>query len=115
MKLNGTEVPATARQIDHWVRKGWLRPENPMPGQGRAVRWSPTQARRAEVMARLVAAGVSPATASLVAHFGTDHCQCEVAPGVRIDVCLPCANRQPCTRHQTTEPGGTRHTDGRDR
>ncbi len=112
MKLNGTEVPATARQIDHWVRQGYLHPANPNPGQGVPYRWTARQVRHAEMMARLVGAGLTPASASFVAHMGGENL--EVALGVRIDVCLSCAHRQPCARHHATEPGGSRQTDGED-
>jgi DNA-binding transcriptional MerR regulator len=31
---------ATYRQLDHWVRKGYLHPENPEPGSGSVRRFS---------------------------------------------------------------------------
>lgn len=97
-RLRGTEVLATARQIDHWVRKGYLRPENPNPGPGRAYEWSAREVRTAEIMALAVAAGVAPATAILVARMGGDDVL--VRRGIRIDVCVTCAGGVTCSRHR---------------
>jgi hypothetical protein len=69
----------TYRQIDHWARRGFLRPEQPVPGSGFVREWPETELRVAEAMGRLVRAGLPPALAERVARG-----ESEVAPGVRI-------------------------------
>ena len=50
----------TARQIDHWTRRGWLIPDKPRPGSGAVLSYSATQVRHARLMGALVKAGVTP-------------------------------------------------------
>lgn len=70
------------RMLDHWVRKGYLRPAT-KGGTGNAREWSGDEVRVAQKMARLVAAGLTPAAAHEVARAGGD---AELAPGVRVVV-----------------------------
>lgn len=60
---------ATARQLDHWVRVGYLRPEG-QGGTGNAYDWPQAEVRAAVVMARLVEAGLTPAGAARAARDG---------------------------------------------
>lgn len=65
----------THRQVEEWVRRGFLRPSKdvtaePAPeGQGRtaAVCWPPAEQRVAIAMGRLYAAGLRPEAAEKVA------------------------------------------------
>jgi DNA-binding transcriptional MerR regulator len=58
---------ASYRQLDYWVRRGYLRPEEATPGTGYARTWAPSELRVAARMARLVAAGLTLAAAEKVA------------------------------------------------
>ena len=69
----------TYRQLDNWVRLGWLRPVEPEPGSGHRRLFPEREWQRAGVMARLVNAGLPPRTAFYaVGHDGI------LAPGVRV-------------------------------
>lgn len=57
----------TYRQLDYWVRAGYLRPTVPTPGTGTARDWSPEEIEIARLMARLTAAGFDLAVAARVA------------------------------------------------
>ena len=65
----------TGRQVEEWIRLGLLRPteagpgDEPVPGKGRRSRWvwPPSEARVAIAMGRLVAAGLRPPVAEVVA------------------------------------------------
>ncbi len=57
----------TTRQLYFWVEKGYLRPENPSPGSGRSLTFNGDEVRVAKVMAGLVGAGMSAASAALIA------------------------------------------------
>jgi hypothetical protein len=54
----------TFRQFDHWCRKGWVRPDNPNAGSGRARSFSRTEVRVLKRMALLVAGGVATSVAA---------------------------------------------------
>lgn len=69
----------TSRQLDHWTRAGYLRPENPDCGTGHARRWPYAELKVARVMARLAKAGLTVEAAHRVARG-----QEELAPGVRV-------------------------------
>ncbi len=69
------------RQLDYWARQGYLHPERDGDGSGHARQWSPEELAVAETMARLVAAGIPPATAVRVARGET-----EIGPGIRVVV-----------------------------
>jgi DNA-binding transcriptional MerR regulator len=60
----------TYRQIDHWTRKGWLRPLNPDEGSGSRRRYPAAELVVAQRMAILVAEGLTPDAAHTVARAG---------------------------------------------
>ncbi len=76
-------VPATYRQIDHWVRAGYLHPQHSR-GTGNPREWTREEMRVLRVMARLVKAGLQPAAAAKAARSGA--LITELAPGVRLAV-----------------------------
>lgn len=56
------------RQLDFWVRQGYLRPgDHPMPGSGKVRSWPTGEVAVARLMGRLVKAGLTPAAAHRVA------------------------------------------------
>ena len=69
-ELPGSNVPdvpgVTYRQLDFWVRQGYLRPEH-AGGSGVARKWPAEEIRVLERMARLVRGGVVPSVAARVA------------------------------------------------
>lgn len=67
----------TYRQLDYWIRQGYLRVA--AEGSGSCRTWPAAEVRVARIMARLVAAGVRPAAAERIARGGK-----EIAPGVRV-------------------------------
>lgn len=71
----------TYRQLDHWVREGYVAAVNPEPGTGRRRYWTAEEAQVVTTMAALVAAGVSPEAATRAARNGG-----WLAPGVRVEV-----------------------------
>ena len=68
--MNGPQlaerIGVSYRQVDFWVSKGYLRPENET-GSGIPREFSSSEIQVAVVMARLVAAGVRPSEAHLIA------------------------------------------------
>ncbi len=76
-------VPATHRQIDYWVRAGYLHPQH-VGGSGNPREWTREELRVVRVMARLVKAGLQPAVAARAARSGA--LITELAPGVRLAV-----------------------------
>ncbi len=70
---------ATYRQLDHWSRRGWLRPDGGGRGSGRPREWSRTEVEVATTMVRLVAAGITPEAAHRAARGDG-----VLAPGVRV-------------------------------
>ncbi len=73
-------VPATYRQIDHWVRAGYLRPQGGI-GTGNPREWTREELRVFRRMARLVNAGLQPAAAAKAARAGALP---QLAPGVHL-------------------------------
>ena len=57
----------TYRQLDYWAREGYLHPETPASGPGYQRAWPSTERAVAIRLARLVRAGVRPATAATLA------------------------------------------------
>ncbi|RCG27202.1 hypothetical protein DQ384_26140 [Sphaerisporangium album] len=51
------------RQIDHWIRRGWLRPID-NGGTGHPREWPVIESRVRDLMGRLVDAGFTPAAAA---------------------------------------------------
>ena len=75
----------TYRQLDHWVRQGYLRPEG-KTGTGNRRSWSTRERRVALIMSRLVAAGLTPQLAVRVARakvHGTAK-QVSLIPGMAV-------------------------------
>ena len=68
---------ATYRQVDHWARRGYLRVNS--RGHGVLRHWSDEEIRVATVMARLVAAGLTPAAAHTAARGRS-----RIGPGVYV-------------------------------
>jgi hypothetical protein len=80
-QLEVVDLPeVTYRQLDHWSRKGWLRP-NHKGGSGRVRHWPSEELFVASRMGRLVRAGVVASVAARVARG-----ESEVGYGVRIEV-----------------------------
>ena len=71
------------RQLDYWVRKGFLQPAPGPEGSGRPRRWTAGEIELARTMGRLIRAGLPLETAHKVALSGE---RCEIAPGVWIEV-----------------------------
>ncbi len=76
----GSPIPGlTYRQVDYWVRRGYLRPEHATDGSGSVREWPAEELAVGERMGRLVAAGMAPVAAAVAArHDGP----VEIAPGV---------------------------------
>jgi hypothetical protein len=60
-------VGVTFRQLDYWLRRGWVPAPNPTPGSGNQRVWTRELVRCAAVMAALVRAGLTPDAASELA------------------------------------------------
>lgn len=75
----------TYRQLDHWVRRRFVRPEpSRHGGTGFSREFAPEEVRVACVMGRLTAVGVSLELAARIARSGQS--RNEVSPGVVIEV-----------------------------
>jgi hypothetical protein len=73
----------TYRQLNYWVKRGYLRPEHD-GGSGVARRWPAAEAEIARRMSRLISAGIDVAAAAAFAR--NDWPDGEIAPGIRIEV-----------------------------
>lgn len=73
---------ATYRQLDHWIRRGWLTVDH-TGGTGNRREWSSHEITIAALMVRLVNAGLRPEAAARVARGDP-----LLAPGVRVEVTL---------------------------
>ena len=71
----------TYRQLDFWVRKGYLKPIRLGPGRGTDRMFPASEVQVAAKMAAYVAAGLPPAVAYRAVRNGG-----QLAPGVRIVV-----------------------------
>jgi hypothetical protein len=78
------QMGITHRQLDHWVRQGYLAPVVAAPGTGNSREWLPIEIEIGRRMARLVAAGFVPERAAVIARFNWP--AAEIAPGIRIEV-----------------------------
>jgi len=65
----------------HWSARGYIRPVGQGRGSGFTREWPQEEIAIAQMMARLVAAGLPPGLAEQVARYGP-----EIAPGVRVEV-----------------------------
>jgi MerR HTH family regulatory protein len=77
MKRSG----ATARQIDHWTRSGWIRAADTAHGKGNHRRWPEDEIAVAVIMRRLLATGLPGTVASRVARG-----ELEIGPGILVFV-----------------------------
>lgn len=64
---------ATYRQIDYWVRVGYLNPGNHAPGSGGVRRWSVRDLWMAYLMVRLGESGIGLVVAYRMASQAVDH------------------------------------------
>jgi DNA-binding transcriptional MerR regulator len=83
------EAGITYRQLDHWVRRGYLRPEHVGKNRygsssGYSRYWTREELDVARVMGRLTAAGLTPTAAHRIARSGEP--RAELAPGIQIEV-----------------------------
>jgi hypothetical protein len=66
-----SEIPAMVgisyRQFDPWVRRGYIKADNPFPGSGYPRVVSTDEVEVARVMGELVAQGIEPAAAAKLA------------------------------------------------
>lgn len=71
------------RQLDFWVRRGYLRVPQHRPGSGYPRVWEPAEVAIAAAMLRLVAAGFTVASAARIAREGepTRAARVRLAPG----------------------------------
>lgn len=71
------------RQLDHWTQQGYLRARQDRTGTGHRRRWFPGEREVAELMVRLIEAGLNVETAAKTARIGVDTGQeAFLAPGV---------------------------------
>lgn len=70
---------ATARQIDHWTRCGYLVADEATPGPGYPRNWHIGELAVVRLLRRLTEAGLQPAVAAQVARGAR-----ELAPGIFI-------------------------------
>ena len=77
------DLGITYRQLDHWARKGYLRPVNGFGGSGRDREWPAAELEIARRMGRLVAAGLSVEKSAAFARDTWPHG--EIAPGISIE------------------------------
>lgn len=61
------DLGITYRQLDYWVRQGYLKPRGGHPGTGFSRAFSDEERRIAVAMARCVRAGFTPVAAARVA------------------------------------------------
>lgn len=77
------ELGITYRQLDHFVRQGYLKPSHD-GGSGHPREWTRAELDVARLMGRLSAVGIRLETAHRVARSG--QCRAEIAPGIWIEV-----------------------------
>jgi len=83
--VTGQLAGISYRRLDWWVRKGYLRLEDPTPGEGNWRSWPAGELEIAQRMRRLIAAGLPLEVAS---RFARDEWpRGEIAPGVVLEVC----------------------------
>lgn len=65
-------VNVSYRQLDYWVRRGWLRPDQTIPGPGNPREWTNDELDVAIRMGKLVRAGIAPDIAAAAARKGSE-------------------------------------------
>lgn len=78
------DLGITYRQLDHWVRRGYLQPRQDQSGPGNARVWSEHEVTVAKRIALLVRAGLPHAKAAWMARDSWP--RGEIAPGVWVEV-----------------------------
>lgn len=81
-------VGLSDRQVDHYIRRGYIPLANPTPGSGHRRTFSFQEALRTAILAELVRAGLHPAAAAVIAD-STTHATPEFTHGstrIRTDV-----------------------------
>lgn len=76
-------VGATFRQVDYWLRRGFIPAPNPTPGAGTPREWTRDLVRCAAVIAALVRAGFTPEAAGELARADQRRVRC---PGVAFTI-----------------------------
>ena len=78
----------TARQLDHWARRGYLRATEAAPGYGHPRKWPHVEYDVARLMVRLIDAGLTVDVAATTARVAIEHRLEEVvlADGIKITV-----------------------------
>jgi DNA-binding transcriptional MerR regulator len=77
---------ATYRQIDHWARQGWIRPIH-RGGTGHNREWPQTELQIADLMRRLLCAGLTVDVAALVARTAIERQPLvKLAPGITLAI-----------------------------
>lgn len=76
------ELGITYRQLNHWVIRGYLRPDHARRTSGIARTWPEAELEVARRMARLTAAGISPEVACKFARESWP--SGEIAPGITL-------------------------------
>lgn len=80
------QAGVTYRQLDYWIRQGYLKPIR-TGGTGHQHEWPKTELSVARWMGRLVKAGFTPEAAAELARTALTKDEIELAPGLflRID------------------------------
>ncbi len=78
------EIGITYRQLNHWVIRGYLRPDQERRSSGVARSWTAAELEVARRMGRLVRAGLTPERAIVFARDGWP--SGEIGPGIRLEV-----------------------------
>ena len=77
------EAGISYRQLDHWIRRGWVIPDGEAsPGSGFPREWTDAEALVVRVMGRLVRAGLPPHMAHEIAR--SRQSVYEIGPGVLV-------------------------------
>jgi DNA-binding transcriptional MerR regulator len=76
----------TYRQLDYWVRQGYLQPDNPEPGSGVNRKWSTLEIAVATTMGALVNAGLAVEKAAVIARETLTYPmgRATLAPGIEV-------------------------------
>lgn len=78
----------TARQVDYWARKGYLRPLQVATGHGVPRQWPALERDIARVMARLIAAGLAVDVAAASARLAVEHDLADISIGDGVTLSL---------------------------
>ena len=78
----------TYRQLDHWTRRGYLKPQHDKGGSGVPRDWPGKEIRVAATIGRLTRAGVDVSVAARIArdHVTLDQREFTLAPGIKVEI-----------------------------